>query len=253
MGKASGIPLLGGIPFLMLISFFSCVEQGYQDIEIADSTKWRPTVALPVGAGALDINDYFQQYTRPDTFSKDTFRVCFGEDRYLIDQSEIKASHRFDFSLSNYVDSSEYLQQVFLFFDVHNHYPTRSRVQIYLQGASDRVLDSVFDQARWVEAAQIDDSGRVSQPSKREFTREMNRAGIDNLFRASSIRAEGTVRMRNQQVGQICFSSAGKIAIEVHLEAKLMFEQDDWYFGSLFTSASVRDGLQAGLIPCYRN
>jgi len=98
MKRIYGIIPAGMIPFLLSALLFSCIEDNYRDIRIDDSTRWEPYLALPVGAGTVDVNDFFRQYIPPDSFPSDTTRVFFNDSLYLLAQTTVLSEYRLDFS-----------------------------------------------------------------------------------------------------------------------------------------------------------
>src|SRR6056297_2547814 len=132
MKRIHGIIPVGMIPFLLSVLLFSCIENNYRDIRIDDSTRWEPYLALPVGEGTIDVNEFFRQYVPPDPLPSDTTCVFFNNEPYILAQNSAQAEYSLDFAIEDYVDSSRYIQKALVFFRVTNHYPTAARIQLYL-------------------------------------------------------------------------------------------------------------------------
>lgn len=226
-----GIIPAGMIPFFLSLLLFSCMEDNFRDVRIPDSTSWRPYLALPVGSGQVDVNDFFLDYLPTDTLPYDTTSVYYNDSLYHLDRERVVTEHRFDYSPADYIDSSDYIEYARVFFRVENHYPTQTRFQLYLLDHQGAVVDSVFEGPQQIKPGITDDSGRVNKPSRQVFDSELERGQIDSLFTFPHLLLRSHVMLENEQFPTVRFDPAEGIWVEVYLRVRLEIRKDDLWEG----------------------
>lgn len=227
----TGIIPVGMVPFFFSLLLFSCMEDNFRDVHIPDSTRWRPYLAIPVGSGQVDVNDFFLDYLPPDNPPYDTTSVYYNDSLFHLDRDRVVTEHRFDYDPGDYIDSSGYIEYARVFFRVENHYPTPARFQLYLLNNEGAVLDSVFEGPQQVKPGVTDDSGRVYKPSRQVFDRELGRGRIDSLFTFPQLLLRSHVLLENEQFRTVRFDPAEGIWVEVYMRVRLKIRKDDLWEG----------------------
>mgnify|MGYP006285591097 CR=1 FL=1 len=227
MKRLYGIILAGMIPFLLSVLLFSCIENNYRDIRIDESTRWEPYLALPVGEGTIDVNEFFRQYVPPDPFPSDTTRIFFDNEPRILAQNSARAEYSLDFSIEEYVDSSRYIQKALVFFRVTNHYPTAARMQLYLYRDQQEVFDSVFSEPQQIEPGKMGNDSMVDTPAEQLLKVDLPGEQIERLFVADGVLVHGRVFLENDAVQEIYLFPDQGMEVEVFLRVQLSLRKDD--------------------------
>jgi len=212
---------------LMCLAGTSCLDENFDDIRVDETDSWEPVVAIPVGNGSLDVNDFFAGYIRPDSIPGDTSRVFFDEDDYILSDRQIEADYSFDYSLYHYLDSPDQVRYAMFFLRLENHYPAACRVQIYVEGAGGQVADSVFDAPPIAAPAETDDDGRVKEPSSQLYSAGLDSTDVRTLFDGSRIRAVGELLLQDETGGVLTLYSSQYIHLTVFMEVGLRLKKED--------------------------
>jgi hypothetical protein len=212
---------------MMIVAGTSCLDENFDQISLDDSGPWDPVVALPIGNGRLDVNDYFSDYILPDSIPGDTIRVSFDGEDYLLADQKIEADYSFSYSLYHYLDSPDLIRYARFFLRVENHYPTACQVQIYVEDAPGQAVDSIFDAPPIAEPAKTDDEGQVTGPSSQLFSADLDSTDVQTLFDNSRITTVGSVVLQDESREMISIYSGQYIQFTVFMEVALRLNEED--------------------------
>jgi len=205
----------------------SCLDENFDDIRLDDSGFWEPVVAIPLGNGRLDINDFFAGYILPDSIPGDTNRVFFDDEDYILADHQIEAEYSFDYSVYHYLDSPEQVRYAKFFLRLENYYPTACSMQIYLEDASGQAVDSIFDAPPTAAPAETGDDGQVIEPSSQLFSVDLDSADVQTLFDGSRIRAVGKLILWEEKQEDVYIYSSQFIHLTVFMRLGLRLKEED--------------------------
>jgi len=212
---------------LTILAGTSCLEESFDEISLDKSGPWEPVVAIPIGNGRLDVNDYFSHYILPDSIPGDTILVFFDDETYVLADQRIEADYSFSYSLYHYLDSPEVIRYARFFLQVENHYPAKCRVQIYVEDAPGQVVDSIFDAQPIAEPAEAVDDGQRTRPSSQLFSADLDTTDVQTLFDNSRIRTVGSLFLQDESNDMISMYSGHYIHLTVFMEVALRLTEED--------------------------
>jgi hypothetical protein len=216
----------GMITFLLTMALFSCVEDNLGDIRWDDADHWTPELSVPLGNGSVDVNNYFERYEFPPEFPDKTFPVYFEDSLYNLIERQIAVRDSYEYSLSDQINSSRYIEWMTVYFRVWNTYPTSGRVQVYFrQGTS--TLEPLFEEPKAIEGATPDEEGRVSGPFKHEFKVDLDEEEINNIYEGDNFLVEAGISITREDVDSIRFYEDYEIRIEAAADVKLNVRPSD--------------------------
>ena len=212
---------------LMILAGTSCLDESFDEISLEKSGPWEPVVAIPIGNGRLDVNDYFSDYILPDPIPGDTILVFFDDEKYVLADQQIEADYTFRYSLYHYLDSPDLIRYARFFLRVENHYPATCQVQIYVEDATGRAVDSIFDAPPIMEPAETDDDGRGTGPSSQLFSADLDTTDVQMLFDNSRIRTVGRLFLQDESNAMISMHSGQYVYLTVFMEVALRLREED--------------------------
>jgi hypothetical protein len=216
----------GMITFLLSMALFSCVEDNLEDIRWDDADHWTPELSIPLGDGSVDVNNYFDRYDLPPGFPGETFPVYYEDSLYSLIEGQIAVRDSFEYSLSDQINSSRYIEWMTVHFRVWNTYPTSGRVQVYFrQGTS--TLEPLFEEPKAIDGATPDEEGLVSDPLKHEFKVDLDEEEIDHIYEGDNFLVEASISITREDVDSIRFYEDYDIRMEAAADVKLDVRPSD--------------------------
>jgi hypothetical protein len=158
---------------------------------------------------------------------------------FMSDSSKFSADMRIEFPLNGYVsgftiqDTVDFaigdvsiLSSIAFRLNVTNGFPVHSTTQLYFTDNNFNILDSLFtnSQDRIIEAAEIDGSGNVTQPTYRSADELFEGERLEHLLNAKKILIRGVLATTNAPTSTVKFYDDYKLDFKLGVRTKLRID-----------------------------